>query len=164
MYLDEPLPGPPRHVWTKVACKYQKNWLGTTNIYSYLTTKIENTQKPSNYDEPKLLHDWESKDESRFREINQDILNNTCFRSPAESWMCIVFFFAGNMWDPSTLKYTKIVKKHEYMPKKTKQEQNNTHSLTVWQRQNKNLNLVQNYTPCLSKKDVDIGYWMISGR
>ena len=49
-FLEEPLPGAPRHVGAKLRAKYSKDRLRRTNIKSNLTPIIEYTLKPSNDD------------------------------------------------------------------------------------------------------------------
>ena len=105
LFLDEPLPGAPRHVSSKVSRKYSKNWLRTrTSIKSNLTPEIEKTPNPSNYDaKPWFLRftAQKSKCQRRFWELDPELLH-TCWMCPCRAFygcffLVFWFFSAENM-------------------------------------------------------------------
>ena len=113
-FLEEPLPGAPRHVCTSFPQK-SKNWLRRTSIKSNLKPEIENTLKRRNYDaKPLFLHFTAQKPKCprRFWEIDPEILH-TCSMCPCRAfyeWGFRFLFFSLEMWHHSRPKYSKKYK------------------------------------------------------
>ena len=107
-FLDQSLPGAPRHVRIKFRAKKSKNGLRRTNVKSNLMPEVEYTQKTGNYDpKPWFLHltARNSKCPRRCWELDAEFLH-TCLMCPCRAFQeCAFLSFPPKMWGSLRPKY-----------------------------------------------------------